>query len=228
MCYEEHRKKFPNEHILVTEISKKCSEKWKTMNEMEKKRFNDLALQDAERYQAEVLANGGQQTLRKRRRAKKRSKSTETSIVVDELSAFFFFSNERRGDIQTQYPSWKVGQIAQELGRAWKSLSDEERRIYEKKASEDKERYNEEMRSYRANGSSAPSTSDVGPSSSTTEKSENENSEHSNQQTVQLQYLDQDGNVIRVITQPAYVNSNDGTAVYMDGLNPHENSYENA
>lgn len=29
MCYEEHKRKFPQENVLVTEISKKCSEKWK-------------------------------------------------------------------------------------------------------------------------------------------------------------------------------------------------------
>lgn len=29
MCYEEHKKKYPNENVQVTEISKKCSDKWK-------------------------------------------------------------------------------------------------------------------------------------------------------------------------------------------------------
>ena len=29
MCYEEHKKKYPGENVQVTEISKKCAEKWK-------------------------------------------------------------------------------------------------------------------------------------------------------------------------------------------------------
>lgn len=29
MCYEEHKKKYPDECVRVTEISKRCSEKWK-------------------------------------------------------------------------------------------------------------------------------------------------------------------------------------------------------
>lgn len=29
MCYEEHKKKYPTENVQVTEISKKCSQKWK-------------------------------------------------------------------------------------------------------------------------------------------------------------------------------------------------------
>lgn len=71
MCYEEHRRKFPQEHVLVTEISKKCSEKWKSMTELEKRRFVELAQKDAERYQAEVDAQGGAQSIRKKKRAKK-------------------------------------------------------------------------------------------------------------------------------------------------------------
>ena len=29
MCYEEHKKKYPDESVQVTEISKKCADKWK-------------------------------------------------------------------------------------------------------------------------------------------------------------------------------------------------------
>jgi len=142
MCYEEHKKKYPNENVQVTEISKKCSQKWKTMTDEEKKRFFELAQKDAERYQAEVAAYGGDD--RKRKRAKKDPNAPKRA-----LSAFFFFSNEKRNEIQQSHPEWKVGQIAQELGRFWKSLTEEERQVYEKKAAGDKERYADEMRAYR-------------------------------------------------------------------------------
>lgn len=85
MCYEEHKKKYPNENVQVTEISKKCSEKWKvgfhlpfyfhpclqTMSDEEKRRFYELAQKDAERYQAEVAAYGGEDQMRKRKRSKR-------------------------------------------------------------------------------------------------------------------------------------------------------------
>lgn len=45
--------------------------------------------------------------------------------------------------MQQQHPEWKVGQVAQELGRFWKALGEEERAVYERKALEDKERYAE-------------------------------------------------------------------------------------
>uniref|UniRef100_A0A915AFE4 HMG box domain-containing protein n=1 Tax=Parascaris univalens TaxID=6257 RepID=A0A915AFE4_PARUN len=144
MCYEEHKKKYPNENVQVTEISKKCSEKWKTMSDDEKRRFFELAQKDAERYQAEVAAYGGEDMLRKRKRVKKDPNAPKRA-----LSAFFFFSHDKRPEVQQQHPEWKVGQVAQELGRYWKALSDEERMVYERKALEDKERYAEEMRNYK-------------------------------------------------------------------------------
>ncbi|VDK17657.1 unnamed protein product [Anisakis simplex] len=159
MCYEEHKKKYPNENVQVTEISKKCSEKWKTMSDDEKRRFFELAQKDAERYQAEVAAYGGEDLLRKRKRVKKDPNAPKRALldvfliavdmVVEILSAFFFFSHDKRPEVQQQHPDWKVGQVAQELGRFWKALSDEDRMIYERKALEDKERYAEEMRNYK-------------------------------------------------------------------------------
>jgi len=144
MCYEEHKKKYPNEQVQVTEISKKCSQKWKTMSDDEKRRFFELAQKDAERYQAEVAAYGGDEVMRKRKRAKKDPNAPKRA-----LSAFFFFSNEKRQEVQQSHPEWKVGQIAQELGRNWKSITESDREIYDKKAHNDKERYAEEMRLYR-------------------------------------------------------------------------------
>uniref|UniRef100_A0A183C328 HMG box domain-containing protein n=1 Tax=Globodera pallida TaxID=36090 RepID=A0A183C328_GLOPA len=114
------------------------------MTDDEKKRFFELAQKDAERYQAEVAAYGGEDVLKRKKRAKKDPNAPKRA-----LSAFFFFSNEKRQEVSGEHPEWKVGQIAQELGIRWKALSDDERAVYEKKAQEDKERYAEEMRVYR-------------------------------------------------------------------------------
>jgi hypothetical protein len=156
MCYEEHKKKYPGENVQVTEISKKCAEKWKTMNEEEKRRFNELALKDAERYSAEIAAYGGEDAIKKKKRAKKDPNAPKRA-----LSAFFFFSNEKRPEVQAGHPEWKVGQVAQELGRMWKALTEEQKRVYEDKASNDKLRYAEEMKVFRGlpPGSNTPQAS---------------------------------------------------------------------
>jgi len=149
MCYEEHKKKYPNENVQVTEISKKCSEKWKTMSPAEKQRFYELAQKDAERYQAEIAAFGGEDAMRKRKRAKKDPNAPKRA-----LSAFFFFSQIKRPDVQQAHPDYKVGQVAQELGKMWKELTETEKKTYEEMATRDKTRYEGEMRDYKASGAS--------------------------------------------------------------------------
>lgn len=41
------------------------------MNDEEKRRFNELASKDAERYSAEIAAYGGEDAMKKKKRAKK-------------------------------------------------------------------------------------------------------------------------------------------------------------
>lgn len=45
--------------------------------------------------------------------------------------------------VQQEHPDYKVGQIAQELGKYWKALPDDQRVIYERRAADDKARYDE-------------------------------------------------------------------------------------
>ncbi|VDP02661.1 unnamed protein product [Soboliphyme baturini] len=153
MCYEEHKKKYPTENVQVTEISKKCSEKWKTMSDQEKQRFFELASKDAERYQAEVAAFGGEEAVKKRKRGKKDPNAPKRA-----LSAFFFFSQGKRPEVQKGHPDYKVGQIAQELGRMWKELTDEQKKKYEEMALRDKLRYENEMKDYKSGKKPAPKT----------------------------------------------------------------------
>ena len=126
------------------------------MTDEEKKRFFELAQKDAERYQAEVAAYGGEDVLKKKKRAKKDPNAPKRALYVAGKcfrifhfrSAFFFFSNDKRQEVSGEHPEWKVGQIAQELGLRWKALSDDERIIFEKKAQEDKERYAEVLHNF--------------------------------------------------------------------------------
>jgi len=152
MCYEEHKKKYPNENVQVTEISKKCSEKWKTMAQNEKQRFFELAQKDAERYQQEIQSYGGGDDGGKKR---KRGTKKDPNAPKRALSAFFCFSQTKRSEVNQAHPEWKVGQVAQELGRQWKDLTDVQKKEYEAMASRDKSRYEAEMLSYKT-GNKAP------------------------------------------------------------------------
>jgi hypothetical protein len=55
----------------------------------------------------------------------------------------------KRGEVQGAHTEWKVGQVAQELGRMWKALTEDEKKVYEKMATDDKARYEVEMRDYK-------------------------------------------------------------------------------
>jgi len=117
------------------------------MTPADKQRFVELAEKDAERYQSEMTAFGGEDVGRKRKRGKK-----DVNAPKRPLSAFFFFSKVKRSEVQQAHPEWRVGQVAQELGRQWKDLTEPEKRKYEEMVTRDKSRYEVEMRDYKAGG----------------------------------------------------------------------------
>lgn len=61
-CRDELRRKYPNVTVDYNIISKKCSDRWKSMSDNEKKRFNDVVDLQRKRYKEE-LANYEQEQL---------------------------------------------------------------------------------------------------------------------------------------------------------------------
>lgn len=53
-CRDELRRKYPQLSVDYNVIAKKCSERWKSMSEVEKKRFNDTADSQRKRYKEEM------------------------------------------------------------------------------------------------------------------------------------------------------------------------------
>ena len=53
-CRDELRRKYPQLVVDYNVIVKKCSERWKVMNDMEKKRFSDTADSQRKRYKEEM------------------------------------------------------------------------------------------------------------------------------------------------------------------------------
>ena len=66
-------------------------------------------------------------------------------IPTHNRSAYFFYSEEVRGEFTAgnlRYSGWRIGQI---IMKQYKALSDEERVHWDKKAANDRERYEKEM-----------------------------------------------------------------------------------
>ena len=55
-CREEHRKKYPMHSIGIADISRRCGEIWKTMTDREKAPYYEMAEEDRERYENDMLA----------------------------------------------------------------------------------------------------------------------------------------------------------------------------
>jgi hypothetical protein len=175
MCFDEHKKKYPNENVQVTEITKKCAEKWKTMEQPEKQRFVELAKQDAERFQNEMAQFGGDGAGSRKRKAGKKEK--DVNAPKRPLSAFFSFSQTKRQRIQQDHPEWKVGDVAKELGRLWKDMDANDKKQYEDMSTRDKARYETEMRDYKAGGSKAVVGAKKGAGASTSHPSNDDDEE---------------------------------------------------
>ena len=66
-------------------------------------------------------------------------------------SAYIFFCNDKRSQVKDEHPELKNNEILKELGLLWKKYKDEkisEVKKYEKKAADDKLRYQDEIKNY--------------------------------------------------------------------------------
>ncbi|ORX57124.1 hypothetical protein BCR36DRAFT_271246, partial [Piromyces finnis] len=60
------------------------------------------------------------------------------------MISFMFFSQDKRAEVKRDNPDASFGEIGKIIGNLWKNASPEEKKKYEKKALEDKERYKRE------------------------------------------------------------------------------------
>ncbi|KKY26747.1 putative nucleosome binding protein [Phaeomoniella chlamydospora] len=85
---------------------------------------------------------------RKTKRVEKKKK--DPNAPKRGLSAYMFFANEQRENVRDENPGVTFGQVGKILGDRWKALSEKQREPYERKAAEDKKRYEAEKAKYQA------------------------------------------------------------------------------
>ena len=66
-------------------------------------------------------------------------------------SAYIYFCKDKRPEIKKASPEAKLPDIAKILGKLWSECSEEERALYIKESTEDKQRYLDEMETYKQN-----------------------------------------------------------------------------
>ncbi|CAO3598525.1 unnamed protein product [Absidia cylindrospora] len=73
-------------------------------------------------------------------------------------SSYLHFCDEQRPLLTKEHPTFNQPELAKLLGEKWKALSDEDKKPYQKVATQDKERYDQEMANY-----TPPDVNDVTP-----------------------------------------------------------------
>jgi len=142
-CREEHKRKYPMHSIGIGEISRRCGEIWKTMTDREKAPYYEMAEEDKERYESEMTGWRPGQIFAS-------SDGRDPGAPKRYMSSYIFFSNDYRPIVREKDPTLTLPEVSRCLGIAWKSLTTEQRQMYEKRANEDKERYNRDMMVYAA------------------------------------------------------------------------------
>lgn len=145
-CREEHKKKHPDENVVFSEFSKKCAERWKTMSDKEKKRFQEMAERDKVRFDDEMK---NYEPAEPKGRGRKRKQAKDPNAPKRSLSAFFWFCNDERGRVKAEHNDYTVGDIAKELGKRWGEVDESTKQKYEQMAEKDKARYEREMTAYK-------------------------------------------------------------------------------
>lgn len=66
------------------------------------------------------------------------------------LSAYMIFVRETRSKVQKENQDMHVLEIMKQVGKQWQNLTDEERKVYQDKADEDKIRYRNELKAFES------------------------------------------------------------------------------
>lgn len=141
---DDHRDtvKKANPDAKMTDLSKILGEQWGKLSDSQKKKYNDLAQADKDRYNREMasykppaISSSG---------SKKSKKGTagagagagaaaKAAKAKRPASGFNLFLKETRPIVVAAHPGMAFGEISTEVGRRWKALSDSEREAWKAK-----------------------------------------------------------------------------------------------
>ncbi|KAL7567414.1 hypothetical protein ACA910_021377 [Epithemia clementina (nom. ined.)] len=147
------------------DLTKLVSEKFKSLSPEERKKWDDRAEQDKQRYKTEMAAyqppddgSGDDDDEPQKKKNKKDPNAPKRG-----KSSYFYFADAMRDKVKEDNPDASFSELGKLLGAEWKKLSSQEKAKYEKLADTDKQRYKKEMEGYTKppsssnNGSGSPS-----------------------------------------------------------------------
>mmetsp|Transcript_29053 Transcript_29053/g.41614 ORF Transcript_29053/g.41614 Transcript_29053/m.41614 type:complete len:197 (+) Transcript_29053:235-825(+) len=142
--------KADNPEASFGDLAKLISEKFKALSDDERKVWENKAVKDKARYEEEMKhyvsisdddSDGGG---KKKKKVKK-----DPNAPKRNMSAYFLYSIAMRSTFKEDNPDASFGDLAKMISVAFKGLSEDEKKMWMKKAEEDKERYLQEMEEYQ-------------------------------------------------------------------------------
>mmetsp|Transcript_103398 Transcript_103398/g.299062 ORF Transcript_103398/g.299062 Transcript_103398/m.299062 type:complete len:880 (-) Transcript_103398:134-2773(-) len=146
----------------LSDIGKKISEEWAAVSEEAKAKYAEESAHMKEKFKVEYAEYKKTDRFKEfmNEKAKLESKQERDKLIRTKLadapkkppSAFALFRTDAIAKIQAQGRSLTTGELAKEVSSMWKALPDEEREVYSKKASADKEKYDREFAEFQKQG----------------------------------------------------------------------------
>ena len=140
---ERTRLKEINPDISEKDIRKELSDLWNSIknNEDEISVYKQQAEDDKKRYEEEKNS-GSSSDEGKKKKIKDKNRPKRA------LSAYILFGIDERVNVKELFPTMKATDVSIELGKRWKNIDTLKKSYYEKKALEDKKRFDEQMSTY--------------------------------------------------------------------------------
>lgn len=124
----------------VGDIAKKTSQFWKALSDEERKKWEEIAKSDRERYQEEKAAYSGPLLIPGDMSTSRKAKK-DPNAPKRPLTAFLYFSQRVRPSLKEKNPEWRIAELSQELGRRWREMDDEARKPYTSHEAEERKKY---------------------------------------------------------------------------------------
>ena len=149
--------KAENPDLGFGDLTKLVSENFKKLSPEERKKWDDRAEKDKQRYKTEMASyeppddGSDEEDEAPKKKAKKDPNAPKRG-----KSSYFFYMDAMRDKVKQDNPEASFSEIGKLLGAGWKKLSSDEKAKYEKMAEKDKQRYQKEMAGYTKPASASP------------------------------------------------------------------------
>jgi hypothetical protein len=145
---KQNRTKISEQHpdLKGTDIMIELGKSWRAQTDKDKKPYQKLSEKDKKRYQDEMKDYVPSPEYAKTKKSKKKPSNKPKRGC----SAYIFFYKDKHAEIKAQNTDMTSKEIREEIGRVWREeyKGSKKANVYVKEASEDKERYTEEMKNY--------------------------------------------------------------------------------